>query len=386
MNTNIDNYIADDIDMLDLYDKIIKKLDKNENYINKLKLKHSKLNNFLKSTTDQDKPDSTEFSYTSLKHIINNNINAISKTIEKMADSELEYFIIETEELIHRYRELINKKIVVDFMSQPGSESKDDGEKRQIIQKFLEIARKYDTDINIDPDYYVIHDNVCESCGDTDNFTLDHNSLYYCLTCGAENDKNITDKISYTDLTRISSPNKKYKYNRTSNFQQYIYQYQGKQNFNVSSIVKQVEDYVHLNKIDIGDDNTPRHIKYQNVTRGCIQKFLKDQGYNKYYDHINLIYHKLTTKPLDDISYLENQLLQDFDMLVDEYFKYYKDNNFTRRKFVSSSTLLYQLLRKNKHYCSKDDFVTLKSQEVNTLNDDVISKLFKILGWNYDKS
>lgn len=84
----------------------------------------------------------------------------------------------------------------------------------------------------------------------------------------------------------------------------------------------------------------------------------------------------------DDISHLEDKLLNDFDLLIDLYDDIFR--NIPRTNFINIQYVLYQLLYHHKHKCDKDEFIILKNIDRKSFHDDVCKVLFENLGWNYD--
>ena len=109
--------------------------------------------------------------------------------------------------------------------------------------------------------------------------------------------------------------------------------------------------------------------------------FLKELGYSKHYENINLIYSNITGKKLDDISHLVDRMIQDFDILSDTYDRKFSDTN--RKNFINTQYVLFQLLRKHGHACDKEDFTNLKTVDRKFFHEEMIKKLFQELGWNY---
>jgi hypothetical protein len=89
----------------------------------------------------------------------------------------------------------------------------------------------------------------------------------------------------------------------------------------------------------------------------------------------------MTGKKPDDISYLEDKLLEDFDILTDLYDKKFK--NLERKNFINTQYILYQLLLRHKHPCSKEEFTILKTIDRKTFHDDITRVLFEINNWNF---
>ena len=109
--------------------------------------------------------------------------------------------------------------------------------------------------------------------------------------------------------------------------------------------------------------------------------FLKETENTKHYENINMIYYTLTENKPDDISHLENELLEDFDKLINLYDKIYK--NIDRKNFINTHMVLYGLLMRHKHPCKKEDFPVIKTIDRKFFHDEVTKTLFETLGWNH---
>jgi hypothetical protein len=189
--------------------------------------------------------------------------------------------------------------------------------------------------------------------------------------------------LSFKDIERVNL-NNKYTYDRRSHFRDCIFQFQGKQNVTIhknvyNDIMKRLlshgiipPDYQQLRK----------EIAFEKVTKEHIYIFLKDTKYVKHYEDNVLIYHTLTGKSVPDISYLEEDLMNDFDILVEHYDKKYK-NSSDRKNFINTQYVLYQLLKRHKYPCQKEDFNILKTIDRKYYHDEICSELFSELGWNF---
>jgi hypothetical protein len=130
-----------------------------------------------------------------------------------------------------------------------------------------------------------------------------------------------------------------------------------------------------------------------------ILKELESKDIKKFYDDIVLIHHTLTGQPCDNIEYLEDSLLDDFDKLTETYDNLYtnkeesdgecskKSTKTSKRKnFINAQFVLYQLLKKHGHPCNEMDFLTLKTSERKRFHHTICKELFSILGWKYSYS
>lgn len=224
----------------------------------------------------------------------------------------------------------------------------------------------------------------CSCIMSQDNQYLIHDNNFVCEICGVVNNQ-LKSTVSYKDIDRINLSTK-YTYDRKTHFRDCISQFQGKQN---SYIPKEVYEHIYTEMIQLGlipnnYSELPKSIVFENITKEQILLFMKQLGYSKYYEDIVLIYHEITGKNTPDITHLENDLLKDFDLLTELYDKQIKKEKKTSRKnFINTQYVLYQLLRRHKYPCKKEDFNILKTIDLKYHHDTICQELFQILGWNF---
>jgi len=315
-----------------------------------------------------------------LKHRIRNTLQKASQDLIEYVDNlekqtEYNFYIIKTVPLIEEYKKILQKPIKITFMGKPQKNNK---EKNKLVQQFLEIASHYvDIDVcNLEKD----DDISCPNCSNKKEFDIIDRNIYICLRCYAQ--QSIMKHISsYNDIDRINISSK-YMYDRKVHFRDCIKQYQGKQNSTIPiKIYENLEEEFRSHHLLKGDKNSPNEIKFINITKNHILLFLKDLGYSGHYENVHLIHYMLTKIKPDDITYLEDQLLDDFDSLTDLYDKEFKDIN--RKNFINTQYVLYQLLCRHKHKCNKEEFIILKTIDRKFFHDEVCKNLFEQLGWNH---
>ena len=288
----------------------------------------------------------------------------------------LNFYIAESAELLENYKDILNEPIKVNFV---GKSVKNNKEKQKIINDYLEIANKY---VNIEIETPDKKDKiVCKNCPNKKDFDIIDCNTYICMICSAQQVilKNVS---SYRDINRINISSK-YMYDRKIHFRDCINQYQGKQNSTVLQIVYDgLEEQFDKHHLLVGDKNSPKEIRFSNITKEHVSIFLKELDHTKHYENTNLIHYNITGKKPDDIGYIEDKLLDDFDVLTDLYDKTYK--NIDRKNFINTQYVLYQLLLRHRHPCRKEDFSVLKTIDRKNFHDDICKKLFCILGWNFN--
>lgn len=364
---------SNDVDIIDIDNKIRlnfkEEKDKLEFYKNKLQdIKYSlELKNISQRVINSLMESEKESS---------NHINSIEN------DISLHFYITETAFLLEKYKEILNKPIKVNFM---GKAIKNNKDKKSIIDQYLEIARKY-VDIEL-----IIKENkdnkkdkiICKNCNNKKDFEVLDNNVYICIICSAQQLilKNIS---SYSDIDRVNISSK-YCYDRKIHFRDCINQYQGKQNSTIDpKVYEELERQFDLHHLLVGDKDTSKNIRFKNITKEHIAMFLKELEYTKHYENINLIHYNITGIKPDDIGYLEDKLLDDFDTLVELYDKLFKHIN--RKNFINTQYILQNLLKRHKHPCKSDDFTILKTIDRKTFHDDIFRELAIRLEWSFTPS
>jgi ribosomal protein L37AE/L43A len=356
------------IDILLIHQNILKKFEQEKQKIKKYKKEKKTIQKSLESNLTHRM---TGKLYQSLDNIANK-IKDISN------NNSYHFYIMESTETIEKYKDILQKPIVFSFF---GKQDIKQHEKKELIEKYLKIANKYIDIKHEAKDLSTEQKNnyKCTNCSQTNFQKIDNNEI--CLDCG--NVIQLSSTISsYKDSERINM-SAKYTYDRKVHFKDCINQYQGKQNVNIlpevyTKLTEQFESHGLLLKSD------DKQIKFDKITRKHIFLFLKELGYSKHYEDIILIHHNLTGKKPDNISHLEPVLLEDFDILVSQYDKKYKKTqSLSRKNFINTHYVLYQLLRRHKYSCRKSDFNILKSNERKSFHDKICKELFKDLGWNF---
>ncbi len=299
-------------------------------------------------------------------------LNQLVKKLEHNA--ELNFYLLMVTPILNDYKKELSRPIHMSFM---GEEIKPEyAVKKQLVSKFIGIAKNYVSNI---VDLITTDVTKCSNCGDKLEFTK--SNLYVCISCGI-NQEIPQVMFSYKDNDRVNITTK-YTYDRRIHFRDCINQFQGKQH---STIVPEVYDKIYeqlrLHRLEL--DGKTKAERYRLVTKRHIMTFLKETGFSHHYEDLNLIYHNITDAKLDDISHLEEVLIQDFDTLNELYDQtYIKTKEITRKNFINTQYVLFQLLRRHKYPCQQNDFSFLKTTERKCFHDTICSKLFQHLHWNF---
>jgi len=308
---------------------------------------------------------------------LSKNISELSEKIRVIETREdYNFYISESVELLKKYRNILKIPVKVSFTK--SLKKLENKEKKEIINSYLKIAQKYcELSVDIKETKSVME---CPVCANKKDFAIE-DSIYVCVSCGTEQETD-SQASSYKDSDRVNMSTK-YTYDKKVHFRDCINQYQGKQNCTIEQkVYNDLEDVLERHHLLIGDKETKREIRFSKVTRGHIGMFLKELEYSKHYENLILIHYTMTGKKPDDISYLEDVLMSDFDLLIETYDKLYK-KKVDRVNFISTQFVLYQLLQKHRHPCKKEDFVIPKTVDRKSSHESICRNLFSVLGWNY---
>jgi hypothetical protein len=317
-----------------------------------------------------------------IREKISNEINEISERCDKIKSKQnLHFYLLQSTRLLEEYKKELEKPIEMNFMGIPTSVH--NVRKDELTRKFMNLVQKTFPNkfnhISITP-----NNSTCLTCDRKNTFDkiIDSTNTIACSYCGTEKDV-LQSTFSYKDTDRINITSK-YQYDRRVHFRECINQFQGKQNSTIrQEVYDKVIEQLHLHGL-VRDGDLPQKIKYDQVTKYHIYIFLKETGYANHYEDLNLIYHTITGNELDDISYLEDVLMEDFDKLSQLYDEeYIKTKKITRKNFINTQYVLYQLLKRHKYPCVRTDFTFLKTIERKGFHDDICSDLFKKLKWNF---
>lgn len=323
-----------------------------------------------------------------LSKIIEENLTNTIKNYDRqlkdlMESGDYQFYLAETVGLIEEYKQILRTPMKVTFLGQP---KKDDSRKKALVSEYLNVVKKFP---KFSPLIQGLETNTatkgginCDKCNSKQMF-LGEGANYVCIDCGYEKEAYSTS-LSYKDISRTNILQKD-TYERRSHFRDCINQFQGKQNCKIDpEVYKRLEQEFEKHHLLVGDENTPREIRFKNVLKEHVKLFLTELNYDKQYDNVNYIFSKMTGKSCPDISHLEEQLMSDFDLLVNLYMRKFKhEKKIERKSFMNIQYVFFQLLTKNKYPCKKEDFNILKTIDRKAFHDDVFKELFEELGWNH---
>ena len=255
--------------------------------------------------------------------------------VKQLSKSDSLFFLLEVEHLFPEERE------VVSFLGTPSN----GGEER--VRAFNAIASRY---------YPATRDlsrglrgrsPPCD-CGGT----IEQNNDYYvCDTCC---------KISTIIENSDRSPNRTSNYDRKTNFREYISRYQARQDVLIDK--RPYEKYLLRHYGDLSK-----------VTKKQIFHMLINLGKENQVKHIHLIHYEITGVPPNNIDYLEEGLMHDFEVLMRLYDDKKRGASPLRSPLkppqetgvkgaeppqgvVSIRQVFYHLMKKNGVECCKEEF------------------------------
>jgi hypothetical protein len=369
VNKNVDN-LDTNLDILTIDNSIITNF---EEEIKKLVFYKSQLNELEITLSSQNV--SQRF-----QKELKSSIDCIKNKIEDIETKRTyNFYIVETCEFLERYRKILQTPLKMSFM---GKKNENNSEKNEIIKKYVNIAGKYKNiivDFPIEPREVHCNNHTCEN---KKSFDIIDNSIYICLLCGSQQEI-LLHVSSYKDVNRINISTK-YTYDRKVHFRDCINQYQGKQNCTIDpKVLSSLEDQFEKHHL-LGDKKESIEVRFKNITKEHVFLFLKELNFTKHYENANLIYSQITGKKLDDIAYLEDKLLDDFDKFIEMYDKKFRNQpDFERSNLINSQYILYQFLMIYHHPCKKEDFSILKTLDRKAFHDEVTKVCFEELGWNH---
>lgn len=314
-------------------------------------------------------------------------------------DKNMHYYLIHAIPLLDRYKEASGRQVKIRFMGAVEAVGTSDNDMNAIIREYLKLVKKYFPEEFVknnlhEMEKYIMISPIsvsplvlggkkqqkCHSCNVDNMRIVNHDNNFVCEQCGYMYDA-VTNDISFKDMDRINISNK-YQYDRRTHFKDCINQFQGKQNATIDAqVYKDLSEEFRLHHlIPENYDDLPKELTFEKITKEHVMLFLKETNHTKHYEDVVLIHHQLTGKQPPDISHLENQLLHDFDELTSLYDKLYRNNE--RKNFINTQYVLFQLLKRHKFPCRKEDFNILKTIDRKYFHDSVMQELFEVLGWN----
>lgn len=293
--------------------------------------------------------------------VLRRKINDLKSTMEYA------YYIIRSQRYINEFKK-ITQQTSESFLKKetPETEMKKD----EIIHNYLLIAGEY---VEIENYKHNSRKLMCSECHCTDlRRSTNEDSTFVCNKCGIEVHI-LDDTPSFKDSNRVNM-SKAYTYSRKEHFIEAIKRYQGRQKIDskvLSGIIEKLKRQMVLHNL----------IKKEDIEKDHLYLFMSEQSLSKHYGDINLIYHIITGKDCPNISEYEEKLLRDFDVQEKVLERIAEQDDRTNSLNVDYK--LHKLLQKNGYKSRKTDFYILKGKEKEDEHDEIMMKVWKILGWSW---
>ena len=236
--------------------------------------------------------------------------------MKQLSKSDSLFFLLEVEHLFPEEKE------VVCFF---GTQSNEDKER---VREFEAIASRYYTSKGLHPKGASPSSGRRLTCDCGGGNFEQNNDYYVCDTCC---------KISTIIGNSDRSPNRTSNYDRKVKFRECISRYQARQDVLIDK--RPYEKYLLRHYGDLSK-----------VTKKQIFHMLINLGKENQVKHIHLIHYEITGVPPNNIDYLEESLMHDFEVLTDD------KGAKPPQRVVSIRQVFYHLLRKNGVACCKEEF------------------------------
>lgn len=220
----------------------------------------------------------------------------------------------------------------------------------------------------LDIKHFVYQTDICQVCHKGELIPVEEDGIMVCNICARSIPYLIeNDKPSYKE------PPKEvcfYAYKRINHFKEILAQFQGKETTQIPP------DVIENIKIQIKKER----ISISQITSDITKNILKKLGYNKYYEHITFIKHKLGIEPPIMSPELEETLCNLFIELQAPYSKYCPDDRINFLHYYYTIYKLCELLGEDKYL---PDLPMLKDPEKRMEQDVIWKKICQELDWEY---
>jgi len=323
-----------------------------------------------------------KISYSEYKDLIKEYSSIDIKTIE----NNLDVYKTTSKTIIETYQKVLNKPVKIDFFSQKKDTSTRE-ELEQIKHEFINLVNRFYKEL-IQKDFIETNSEKkedkeeCINCGNT-QFIEESNYKKICENCGFEIEYHVTNS-EFNDVERVNF-SKKYTYKKFIHFRDTLKNFQGKQNRIIedSLLTKLENEMIKDGIVNVSTQN--KKDRYEKVKKDHLRTYLDLIGENKHYENINLIYSKLTAQENYIITHeLEEELMKDFDQFKDTFLDIsVEEKDIERTNILSSSYILYQLLRRRGIKVKEEEFSLPSSQKCRYKQEYIYARCCEKLGWNY---
>ena len=305
---------------------------------------------------------------------INEKIKEIKKQIHNENKKQKDYYL-QNNNLIFDYFE--TKKDIA-----AGSAS----ENKTILNDFFKIkdpetsikqqhahnnVKKYLTNLDddfIDVNSFIRNVEKCSSCNKGELIPVDSDGIMICNECFSNFPYLIeNEKTSYKEPPKEACF---YAYKRINHFREILAQFQAKETTQIPEKIFE----------DIKNQIKKERISVEQLTNKKAKDILKKLGYNKFYEHIPFIKHKLGIKPPVMTQQLEEVLCNLFMDIQGPYAKYCPDD---RVNFLNYYYTIYKLCELLDQKQFLPYFPMLKDREKRIEQDNIWKKICAELDWAF---
>lgn len=360
-------------DILQLDEKIRKMIQEESKQIEAYKKRLDEIEDILNKNSGI-----IPLAYRLRKELENEQKELKNKIIDIENNNMLAEYVCISQKIISEYLQLIMVPVKVSFFSKSKENTETDEKKGDLLDQFLEIAKKY---VPIRAHKKESIRKISCTCGNNNsNEFKQTEDFLICEDCGLEK-MMYTIQTNFKDIDRVNM-SQKYKYKRKVHFRDTVNQYQGKQNKKFSpKMYKDVDEWFEKHNLLV--DSEIFYEKHKNITKEHLSMALTETGHNKHYEDINLIFNYFTGIACPDISDVENDLFDDFDKVVDIYESL---DGIDRTNFLNNQYILYQLLRRRKVKVKESDFDILKTRDRLIEHDSIFERICIHLEWSFSST
>ena len=359
-NKNIKNNNSEILNVDTQHDKMLKKINTNENNISK----YNKEICILKEKLSNENIIEKKFEIYEMIKKLNNEIKNIKQHKKNYLLENSKYVF----DYFEKKKEISsnNKNDLNFFFYNKDNNNFDINNKKD---KNLNI-NKYLNNItnNIDINNYNIDIHTCQYCNKGELIYIETDGVIICNNCYKTSKYYIeNDKPNYRE------PPKEvcfYAYKRINHLREILAQFQAKETTQIP------EDVI----INIKNQIKKERIDFSELTNIKTKEILKNLKYNKYYEHIPFIKEKLGIKPPVMSQELEEKLCNLFTEIQPAYAKYCPKE---RVNFLNYYYTIYKLCELLNERQFLENFPMLKDREKRIEQDTIWKKICKELNWQF---
>jgi hypothetical protein len=336
-----------------------------ESIIPKLKLDIHKL------TIQSQKHSSLRFHE---RYDIQDKINSLEKEIERLEQQKMDYYL-DNSKYIFDYFE--NKKKIGTmeedakknlkslnsfFFCNSNEQEKD--QKNSLLNNYL----KNIDGSSIDQNLFVLKKNICKHCLKGEMISMEDEGVLLCNMCSVISKYLIeNEKPSYRETPKEVSF---YAYKKINHFKEILCQFQGKESTSIPiEVFETIKAQIKKERIQVLD-----------ITYDELKALLKKLGYNKYYEHINFIKHKLGIPPLMIAPEVEEILCNFFLEIQYPYAKHCPDYRINFLHYYYVLYKLFQLIGEDKYL---KEIPMLKDKDKLIEQDEIWKQICRELNWEF---